>query len=46
MKKKLKFNILQFFLRLPPSNCESVLTLRKSGKQNKKKGYAFRVCFP
>ena len=35
--KKKYFNILQFFLRLRPSNCVSVLTLRKSDKQKKKK---------
>ena len=41
IKKKKKNYILQFFLRLRPSNCISVLTLRKSDKQRKK-----RLCFP
>ena len=32
---------MHFSLRLHPSNCVSVLTLRKSDKQKKKKGYVF-----
>ena len=36
-EEKKYFNILQFVLRLRPSNCMSVLTLRKSYNQKKKK---------
>ena len=42
--QNMKKIILQFFLRLRPSNCVSVLTLRKSDKQKKKKVMFSLMC--